>query len=147
MSKTFTGRVILAANLSGMALVSRKGFNAYACFNNSLHDGAVSAECADSDNSDLFGKNMTDKIICLPKTVGSTSAGAVWLRVSMLGVAPRAMLFSQSIDSLAAGGLLVADIWAQHRICTVDRLGDQFLQAVQDGDCLEVREDGTVNII
>jgi predicted aconitase with swiveling domain len=145
--KTFTGRAILPANLSGKALVSRNGFNAYASFNNSLHDGAISAECVDSGNTDLFGKNMTDRLICLPKTVGSTSAGAVWHRVAKLGVAPKAMLFAHSIDSLAASGLLVADIWAKYRICTIDRLGDQFLQAVQDSDWLEVYEDGTVKIM
>ena len=147
MINTFTGRAILPANLSGKALVSRKGFNAYASFYNSLHDGAISAESVDSGNPDLFGKNMADRIICLPKTVGSTSAGAVWNRVSQLGIAPKAMLFAHAIDSLAAGGLLVADIWAQHRICTIDQLGEKFLQAVRDDDWLEVYEDGTVKII
>jgi predicted aconitase with swiveling domain len=147
MGKTFTGRAILPANLSGEALVSRRGFNAYASFYNSLHDDAISAECADSGNSELFGRNMMGKIICLPKTSGSTSAGAVWQRVANLGVAPKALLFAHAIDSLAAGGLIVADIWTRHRICTVDQLGEDFLLAVQDGDWLEVREDGTVKII
>jgi len=147
MGRIFTGRAVLPANLSGEALVSRRGFNAYASFFNSLHDDAKSAECADSGNSELFGRNMMGKIICLPKTSGSTSAGAVWQRVASLGVAPKALLFAHSIDSLAAGGLLVADIWTQHRICTIDQLGEDFLLAVQDGDGLEVREDGTVKII
>ncbi|MFC2046571.1 aconitase X swivel domain-containing protein, partial [Chloroflexota bacterium] len=88
--------------------------------------------------------NLTDKIICLPQTVGSTSAGAVWQRIARLGVAPRAMLFSQPIDSLAAGGLIVADVWAGRRIVTVDQLGDEFLQTIKEGDWLAVREDGTV---
>ena len=147
MGKTFTGRAVLPANLSGEALLSRRGFNAYASFYNSLHDDTISAECADSGNTELFGKNMLGKIICLPKTSGSTSAGAVWQRVASLGVAPKALLFAHAIDSLAAGGLIVADIWTRHRICTVDQLGEDFLLAVQDGDWLEVREDGTVKII
>jgi predicted aconitase with swiveling domain len=147
MGKTFKGRAILPANLIGEALVSRQGFNTYASFYNSLHDDAESAECADSGNTELFGRNMMGKIICLPKTSGSTSAGAVWQRVASLGVAPKAMLFARSIDSLAAGGLIVADIWTHHRICTVDQLGEDFLLAVQDGDWLKVREDGTVQII
>jgi predicted aconitase with swiveling domain len=147
MSKTFSGRAILPANLTGEALVSRRGFNAYAIFYNSLHDDAKSAECADSGNTELFGRNITEKIICLPKTSGSTSAGAVWQRVASLGVAPKAMLFAHSIDSLAAGGLIVADIWTHHRICTVDQLGEDFLLAVKDGDWLDVSEDGTVKII
>ena len=146
MSKIFKGRAILPADLNGEALVSRRGFNAYASFYNSLHDNASSAECADSGNIELFGKNLMDKIICLPKTSGSTSAGAVWQRVASLGVAPKALLFTCSIDSLAAGGLIVADIWTHHHICTVDQLGEDFLLSVQDGDWLEVRKDGTVKI-
>lgn len=146
MGKTFTGRAILPAKLRGEALVSRRGFNAYASFYNSLLDGAISAECADGGNPELFGKNMLGKIICLPKTSGSTSAGAVWQRVASLGVAPKALLFAHAIDSLAAGGLIVADIWFHHRICTVDQLGEDFLHVVKDGDWLEVFEDGTVKI-
>jgi len=147
MGKTFKGRAILPANLAGEALVSRRGFNAYASFYNSLHDDVESAVCADRGNAQLFGRNMMDKIICLPKTTGSTSAGAVWQRAASLGVAPKAMLFAHSIDSLAAGGLIVADIWTHHRICTIDQLGEGFLLAVQDGDWLEVREDGTVEVV
>ena len=89
---------------------------------------------------------MKGKIICLPKTSGSTSAGAVWLKLSYLGLAPKALLFADSIDSLAAGGLIVADIWSTHCICTIDQLGEDFLNTVQDGDWLEVSEDGTVKI-
>jgi hypothetical protein len=57
------------------------------------------------------------------------------------------MLFAHAIDSLAASGLIIADVWAQYRICTVDQLGEDFLLAVKDGDWLEVHEDGTVKII
>lgn len=122
------------------------GFNTYASFYTSIHGQVEAALCADSGNQELCGKNLTDRIICLPKTVGSTSAGAVWQRIARLGVAPRAMLFSQQIDSLAAGGLIVADVWAGRRICTVDRLGDEFLESVKDGDRIVIRQDGTVTI-
>ena len=132
--------------MDGQALVSRVGFNAYASFYDSIHEQVAEARCADGSNPDLFGKNLTDRIICLPKTTGSTSAGAVWQRIAKLGVAPKAMLFSQRIDSLAAGGLVVTDLWAGIRIVTVDQLGDEFLAAVIDGDLIEVREDGTVQL-
>ena len=145
-SRTFKGRAILPGNLKGKALVSRVGFNTYASFYTSIHGRATAALCADSGNRDLYGKNLTDKIICLPQTVGSTSAGAVWQRLVRLGAAPKAMLFSQQIDPLAAGGLIVADLWAGRRIVTVDRLGAEFLAAVKDGDQIEIQEDGTVII-
>ena len=140
------GKVILPGNLEGEALVTHVGFNTYASFYTSIHAQVEAAVCADSGNPELYGKNLTDKIICLPKTVGSTSAGAVWQRLARLGVAPRAMLFSQQIDSLAAGGLIVADVWAGKRICTIDRLGDEFLESVKERDRIVIHQDGTVTI-
>jgi predicted aconitase with swiveling domain len=127
-------------------MVTRTGFNAYACFYNSLKDGVTNADCADSGNKDRYGKQIDGKIICLPNTIGSTSAGAVWQRVARLGIAPLALLFSLPIDSLAAGGLIVADIWADKRIVTIDNLGDEFLKTVEEGDQIAIREDGVVII-
>ena len=144
MSRSFKGRAILPDSLEGEALVTRRGFNTYASFFTSIHSEAKAAVCADSGNRELHGKNLSGMIICLPNTVGSTSAGAVWQRLVKLGNAPRAMLFSQQIDSLAAGGLIVADVWAGKRICTLDRLGDEFLESVKDGDRIAIRLDGTV---
>jgi predicted aconitase with swiveling domain len=144
LRRSFKGRAILPDDLEGEALVTRAGFNTYASFYTSIHDQVEAAVCADSGNQELYGKNLSGKIICLPNTVGSTSAGAVWQRLAHLDIAPRAMLFSRQIDSLAAGGLIVADVWAGKRICTVDRLGDEFLESVKDGDWIVIRLDGTV---
>ncbi len=158
MSRTFSGRVVLFPDggyprgLEGEAVVTRAGFNTYASFYTSIHAQAEAAYCADSGNRELYGKNLTGKIICLPQTTGSTSAGAVWQRIARLGVAPKAMLFSRRIDSLAAGGLIVADVWAgsgwqtSDRIVTIDQLGDDFLASVRDGDRIVIRQDGTVTI-
>lgn len=144
--KIFQGRPVLPGSLEGEVLVTSVGFNAYACFYNSLHADAQRAECADSGNRDLSGKCLNGKIICLSNTTGSTSAGAVWQRIAKLGLAPKAMLFSQTIDSLAAAGLIIADLWAEERIVTIDRLGDEFLKTVTSGDCISILEDGTVII-
>ena len=152
MSRTFSGRAIFPPDsgyprdLEGEALVTHVGFNTYASFYTSIHARVEAALCADSGNRELYGKNLTDKIICLPQTTGSTSAGAVWQRITRLGVAPKAMLFSQQIDSLAAGGLIVADLWAGERIVVVDHLGDEFLASVRDGDRIVIRQDGTITI-
>ncbi len=152
MSRTFKGRAILAGSLQGEALVTHAGFNTYASFYTSIHAPVEAARCADSGNRELYGKSMTGKVLCLPTTIGSTSAGAVWQRVALVGVAPKAVLFSQKIDPLAAGGLVVADVWAtsrgqtSDRIVTVDQLGDEFLACVKDGDRIVIRKDGTVTI-
>jgi predicted aconitase with swiveling domain len=152
MSRTFRGRAILPPdsgyprNLQGEALVTHQGFNTYASFFSSIHVPSDEALCSDSSNRELFGKNLANKIICLPKNIGSTSGGAVWQRLTRMGNAPKAMLFSQQIDSLAAGGLIVADVWTGRRIVTIDQLGAEFLESVKDGDWIVIQEDGTVTI-
>jgi predicted aconitase with swiveling domain len=146
MGKTFRGRAIIAGNVDGEALVTQRGFNTLACFYRSMLTEAQEAICSDQGNPDLFGKNLTGKIICLPKSVGSTSAGATWDRVAHQGIAPKAMLFSQHIDSLTAAGLILADVWVGKKIYAVDQLGDEFLAWVKEGDRIAIREDGTVTV-
>lgn len=146
MPTTFKGRPVLAGNVSGQAVVSHGGFNTYASFFESIHEPSGTAVCADSGNADLFGRDLAGKVVCAPATTGSTSGGAVWQRLVRMGNAPRAMLFSNGIDSLAAGGLIVADLWAGTRIVVVDRLGDAFLDTVEHGDTITIQEDGLVAI-
>jgi hypothetical protein len=56
------------------------------------------------------------------------------------------MLFSKPIDSMAAGGLIITDLWADKRIVTIDRLGSMFLNTVKEGDLVTVHDDGVVII-
>jgi len=130
----------------GEALVSHKGFNTYASFSTSMLTKSKVAICSDRSNEELLGKELTGKVLCIPKTIGSTSSGAVWQRIAQMGIAPKAVLFSQQIDSLAAGGLIVADVWTNKRIITIDQLGEEFLEFVQNGDRIEIKQDGTVNV-
>ena len=146
MLLTFKGRPVLPGNVTGIAVVSHGGFNTYASFFASIHEPSDKAICADSGNADLYGRDLADKVICIPSTTGSTSGGAVWQRLIQMGNAPLAMLFSKAIDSLAAGGLIVADLWAGWRIVVVDRLGDAFLETVVHGDAITIGEDGGVVI-
>jgi predicted aconitase with swiveling domain len=140
----FKGRAVLPGVVEGCALVTRGGFNTYASFFTSIHEPTGAAVCADSGNPDLYGRDLADGIICLPGTTGSTSGGAVWQRLVKMGNAPKAMLFSRPIDPLAAGGLIIADIWGGKRIVAVDQLGERFLETVQSGDRIAIREDGEI---
>lgn len=146
MSKVFKGRVIVPGNLKSEALVSRKGFNTLASFQKSIVTRAKKARCSDQDNRDLYQKEITGKVLCLPQTIGSTTGGLVILTAAQMGVAPAAMLFSKPIDSLAAAGIIMTDIWLNKKIITVDSLGDEFLEAVKTGQQVEITEGGQVII-
>jgi uncharacterized protein len=147
MGNIYKGRVVLPAELTGEALVTRKGFNTLACFYSSIITGARTAVCGDQDNPELYGQTLTDKIICLPRGIGSTSAGSVWQCAAVMDIAPLAMLFAETIDSLSAAGLVLADVWVNKRIAAVDRLGDEFLNAVDTGRRLRVTAAGWVEIL
>ena len=72
--------------------------------------------------------------------------GMTIMGMKSLGVGLEALLFSKPIDTLAAAGVLMADIWKDQKIVTVDMLGDEFLETVQTGDPIKISEDGTVEV-
>mgnify|MGYP000892172804 CR=1 FL=1 len=144
MAKEFKGRVILGGETTGEAVVSRYGMNLLATYQKSALKKAKRVICADQNNPDLYKKDLTDKIICLPQTIGSTTGGMVLETAVQMGLGPRAMLFSGHIDSLAAAGIILSDVWLKKRIITIDQLGEDFLQSVQDGQTIEIKADGTV---
>ena len=147
MKKSYKGRTILPSAEDGQVLVSQRGFNSLACFYQSILSNSDLAVCSDQDNPDLFGQVLTDKIVCTPCSTGSTTAGATWLHIAKLNMAPKAMLFSQSIDSLAAAGLILVEVWLNKRICTIDRLGDEFLNTVKSGMSIRIQKSGLVEIL
>ena len=60
---------------------------------------------------------------------------------------PACMLFSKPIDSLAAAGAILADVWLDDvTMPVVDNLGEEFLSYVKDGMQITIGEDGTVTV-
>ncbi|HNR89796.1 MAG TPA: DUF126 domain-containing protein [Spirochaetota bacterium] len=144
--RSFTGRVLIPGARSGPALVSRAGVNMLASYQRALITRSRKAVCADQNNPDLYGKPMAGRIICLPQTIGSTSGGLVIQTAANMGMAPAALLFSERIDSLAAAGIILADVWSGHPIVTIDCLGTEFLEAVRQGQRVDIAENGTVTL-
>ena len=146
MSKKFKGRPALPGNVEGSAEVSHVGFNTCAAYVDVLISGVDSGVCKDHENPDLFNHDLADKILCIPQTIGSSSAATLFMTILEKNIAPKAMLFANHIDSLAACGILMGDNWLNKRIVTVDLLGDDFLDAVKTGDSVKILEDGSVEI-
>ncbi len=145
--KTFKGRVVNPGTAKAEALVSHGGLNTLASFQKALQFGDKQATCGDQNNPDLFGRQMAGKALCLPQTIGSTTGGMVLYCACSMGRQPACMLFSRPIDSLAAAGVILADVWLEGEhtaMPVVDSLGDKFLDYVQTGMTITVQEDGTV---
>ena len=145
--KTFQGRVLLAGELEGEALVSKQPFNTTGSYLENMFAGNTeTAPCTDADNPELYQKDLSNCIMCTPQTIGSTYGGAAIMGVKEMGVGPKAMLFSGHIDSVIAAGLFMSDIWKDMRIITIDLLGDEVLETVKNGDPISIKEDGTVEV-
>ena len=146
MTREFQGRAIIPGTVKGAAVVSRQGMNILATFQKSILTKARKTICYDQNNPDLYKKEISGKILCLPTAIGSTTGGLVIQAAADLGITPLAFLFANPIDSLSAAGVLLSEIWIDKKIVTIDKLGDEFLNAVQDGMQLTINEAGKIRI-
>ena len=143
--KKFKGRIVAPGTVSAPALVSHGGLNTLASFQKALQFGDKKATCGDQNNPDLYGKEMVEKALCLPMTIGSTTGGLVLYCACAMRRQPACMLFSGPIDSLAAAGSILASVWLPDvQMPVVDCLGEEFLNYVKDGMNITVEADGTV---
>ena len=145
--KTFQGRVITPGTVTAEAVVTTEGFNTLASFQNALQFGDKEVKCGDQNNKDLHGKSLLNKALCLPQTIGSTTGGLVLYCACALKKNPACMLFSNPIDSLAAAGAVLADVWVDGvTMPVVDSLGEEFLNYVKDGMKITIKENGVVEV-
>ena len=143
--REFTGRVIAPGTVTAEAVVSRQGFNTLASLQSALQFGDKKATCSDQNNTDLYNKPLAGKALCLPMTIGSTTGGLVLYTACAMGRQPACMLFSNPIDSLAAAGSILASVWLEIvSMPVIDSLGDEFLNFVQDGMPITIKEGGIV---
>jgi predicted aconitase with swiveling domain len=144
--REFQGRVVVPGECSAEALVSHGGFNTLASYQMALMFGDKAVKCGDQNNPDLYKKSMIGKALCLPQTIGSTTGGMVLFTVCSYNKQPACMLFSKPIDSLAASGAILADVWTDAKMPVVDNLGEDFLAYVKDGMQITVSESGLVTV-
>ena len=144
--KEFKGRVVVPGSCRAEALVSHGGFNTLASYQMALMFGDKKVKCGDQNNADLYKKPMLGKALCLPMTIGSTTGGMVLFTACALGKQPACMLFSMPIDSLAASGAILGDVWTDGKMPVVDSLGEEFLEYVKTDMQVTVGEEGLVTV-
>lgn len=142
--RKFQGRVVAPGRAKAQALVSKQGFNTLASYQKSFLVHDKKATCSDQNNPDIYKKPMAGVALCLPQTIGSTTGGMILYTAAAYGRQPACMLFAEKIDSLAAAGVLLVDIWTDQDMPTIDNLGQDFLDYVQSGMQITVEDDGVV---
>ena len=145
--KQFKGRVVTPGEVTAEAVVTTEGFNTLASFQMALQFGDDEVKCGDQSNKQLYDKPLINKALCLPQTIGSTTGGLVLYCACALHKNPACMLFANPIDSLAAAGAVLADVWVDGiTMPVIDSLGDEFLTYVKDGMKIVVKPDGIVEV-
>ena len=145
--KQFQGRVVTPGEVTAEAVVTNEGFNTLASFQMALQFGDKEVKCGDQNNAELYGKSLLGKALCLPQTIGSTTGGLVLYCACALNKNPACMLFSNPIDSLAAAGAVLADVWVDGvTMPVIDSLGEEFLNYVKDDMTITIKEDGIVEV-
>jgi predicted aconitase with swiveling domain len=145
--KTYQGRPVIAGAIQGKATVSKQPFNPTVSYYDNLFGGVTdSAPCTDPANKDLYKKDLKGVILCTSQSIGSSMGGAAFMAVAGLGVEPKALLFSRHIDAVTASGVVMANIWQDKPILTIDLLGEEFLESVEMGDPISIHEDGKVEV-
>ena len=145
--KVFQGRVITPGEVTAEAVVTTEGFNTLASLQMALQFGDKEVKCGDQSNKQLYGKPLINKALCLPQTLGSTTGGLVLYCACSMQKNPACMLFANHIDSLAAAGAVLADVWVDGvSMPVIDSLGDEFLNYVKDGMKITVKAGGVVEV-
>ena len=145
--KVFQGRVITPGTTVAEAVVTTEGFNTLASLQMALQFGDKEVKCGDQNNKELYGKPLLNKALCLPQTIGSTTGGLVLYCACALEKNPACMLFANPIDSLAAAGAVLAEVWVDGvTMPVIDSLGEEFLEYVKDGMTITVKENGIVEV-
>ena len=145
--KEFKGRVVTPGTCTAEAVVTKQGFNTLASMQTALQFGDKKTNCGDQNNPDINGLPLCGKALCLPQTIGSTTGGLVLYCANAMGRQPACMLFVNHIDSLAAAGAVLADVWVEgSTMPVVDCLGDEFLDYVKTGMTVTVKEGGIVTV-
>ena len=145
--KQFQGRVVTPGEVRAEAVVTTEGFNTLASFQMALQFGDKEVKCGDQSNQQLYGKPLLGKALCLPQTIGSTTGGLVLYCACSMKKNPACMLFANPIDSLAAAGAVLADVWVDGvNMPVVDSLGEEFLSYVKDGMMITVKDGGIVEV-
>ena len=145
--RQFKGRVVTPGTVTAEAVVTRAGFNTLASLQMALQFGDKAVKCGDQSNKDLYGKPLLGKALCLPQTIGSTTGGLVLYCACSMKKNPACLLFANHIDSLAAAGAVLADVWVDGvTMPVIDMLGDDFLDYVKDGRKITVRDGGIVEV-
>lgn len=137
MATVIQGKPLVAGRGRGRLLVSDEPLSFWGGY-----DGAT-GEIIDRRHP-LSGKQSAGCVLALPGSRGSSTTTAVMLESIRAGVAPSAMILSQTDDFFALAAIVAEELYGRTiPIIQVDP--DQFSQ-LESGRMVSVQQDGSITI-
>ena len=135
MEHMIVGRVLVSGDVRGSLLLSDEPLSFWGGYDQ--HTGEIIDR-----RHPLSGKNAAGCILAIPFSRGSSTTTAVLLEAIRSGTAPAAIL-TTGVDSYFALASIVADELFGKSIPVI-ALEEADFAALDDGQWLHVREDGTI---
>lgn len=133
----FSGRVLHAGEATGRALVLTHPL--------SFWGGVEPATGRVSDpRHPQHGATITDRVLVLPATVGSSSSSAIMLELLRQGSAPAAILLGH-VDAILPLGVVVAAELG-HRTIPVLEVDPSVLRTIEEGATVTVEPEGWISV-
>lgn len=140
----FKGRILIAGEGYGTAVVTKKSVMQSRAFNLSAENKSKKLLFQDPKNKDIYRKNLTDKVFVLPSFKASDVNSMVLLSICKKQIAPKCFLFSEKLDPATVSAFVLCKTFLGSNIVVMDSLGEEFLQTVENGDNLSYAEDFVV---
>jgi predicted aconitase with swiveling domain len=131
--KILKGRGITHGKVEGEAIVSKSAFGFYGAVDPGT--GVVSDK-----RHELFGKNISGKILVFPEGRGSTAGAIAILELARCGTLPAALI-NRVTEPILATGAILAEKFYNRIIPVVDGLESDPLSEISNGDCVTVDAD------
>jgi len=127
---TIKGRILINTDVEGAALISKKSF----MFAHGINP--KSGKIVDK-KSDIFGKNMKDKIFVFPNGKGSTTGSMWFLEAIRTDNAPVGIV-NQETEMIIATGAILGDLLYQKKIAIIDNIDMSSLAKITEGSVIKI---------
>jgi predicted aconitase with swiveling domain len=146
MGKVLKGRSLSEGIVEGEALITKQPFSISAAFQPSLIQN--SENCIVSDRThELFGKNVTNKVLIFPYPIGTTTLGFTLLETIVRKIGPKAIICAEG-EPLMSSGAVIADVFFNLKFPIVDKIPFSELEMIENGTTIRVNgNEGFVEIL
>ncbi|NHJ26347.1 MAG: DUF126 domain-containing protein [Candidatus Lokiarchaeota archaeon] len=134
----FKGKSITSGKVEGIAVVSQQAINFLASYNINLAFPQNKGKISDKEH-ELFGQDLTDKILFVPCSVGSTTGGVFLLEAIKAKIAPKAIVIKKADSLLVSGGIL-AEIWLRDVTIPPIMECSEIFENIKTGDMVKLKK-------